>query len=360
MVLKVNGIPYTNFISLQAEVRLDVLCNTFSGVMARTNEQALPFKMQDKCEVLVDGQLIFTGKIEVMAIKYGKDYHYIELAGRDATSDLLDSTIDEMDDLAEGATLKNIIEQVITHLKSPLIVTEDFKVSRFNPDSDIAAPEPGTNAFNFLEPLARQRQVLLTSNAQGNVVLARGSGVVQENARIQSVIRSNPNSVNNNVLEVDASYDNTGRYNLYKISGYGNPSALGDTGSIDLGPVVEQSGRTIDKEMNIGRQLVLSAESTLTDDDSFNRATWEANIRRARGRVYNATVKGYSIGGNIWQINRLIPVDDDFADIHGKMLINSTLFTFDKTKGSRTRLMFMEPDTFTLVLDKAVAGEEFF
>ena len=360
IILKVNGVPYDNFISLNCTVRLDVLCNTFGGLMARDLNEPLPFRIGDKCEIEVDGTKVFTGTIELMTINYDEDSHTIELSGRDNTSDILDSSIDELSDIREGAPFKSIIEQVIKHIGSSVQVVEEFVAAPFNPINDIAAPEPGENAFEFLEKLSRQRQVLLTSDGDGNVVITRSSGQSQTSTKLQNILPGESNSFNNNILKSNVSYDNTGRYNLYRLTGQGNPSALGDTGAPDLDPVITRGGGVRDPEIRPGRQLVISAESAFTNDDNFNRAAWEANIRKARGRLYSPTVEGFSADGDLWRINRIISVVDVFAGIEDRMLINATTFKFNLEEGQTTELTLVEPDAYTLELEEPVSGDGFF
>jgi len=360
LVIEVNGDPYGNFISGEVEIRLDVLCNTFNFVISRSRLQPLPFRVGDPCKIRVNGQLVLTGTIELMTVSFAEETHTIELAGRDNTSDILDSSIDELSDIEEGPTLKSIIEQVIAHIGSSLKVVQGTEVQKFNPINDIASPEPGDNAFDFIEGLARQRQVLLTSNGEGNIVITQGVADLLQNARVQNLI----GAVGNNVKSATVSYDNTGRYNLYRLTSQGNPSALASTGETDLDSIISRGGGALDDEVKAGRQLVLSAESSFSDDDSFDRAKWEANIRRARGRLYTVNFKGYTIdgsleGSNIWIINKLVPISDDFAGIFGKMLINSVVFSVDDNSGSISKITFVEPDSYTLALEEPVSGEGF-
>lgn len=360
MVIEVEGNPYDNFISGEVQIRLDVLCNTFSLVMARSNSQPLPFKVGSECKILINNVLVLTGVIELMTVEYEDVSHTIELAGRDNTSDLLDSSIDELSDIAEGPTLKSIIEQVITNIGSSILVVEGTDTIKFNSVNDIASPESGDNAFTFVEGLARQRQVLLTSNGEGNVVITQGVADRLAGARIQNII----GALDNNVKSSTVSYDNTGRYNLYKLTGQGNPSALVNAGDTDLDTIVNRGGGTSDTEIRKGRQLVLSAESSFSDDDSFNRAKWEANIRRARGRLYTVRLFSYSVSGSlmgtdIWEVNKLVSISDDFAGISGDMLVNSVVFSLDDSGGSISEITFVEPDAYTLALEEPVSGEGF-
>ena len=347
MELEVDGIVYDNFLTGKAEIRLDALCNSFTFTMSRTRESALPFSVGQDCKVRIDGETKVTGSIELMTINYDDSSHRIELSGRDNTSKLLDSSIDELPDLNSPISLKAIIEIVIDHIGAGLTVTDDSGIADFDESEDIVSPEPGDNAFDFIQALARKRQVLLTSDGDGNVVITRSSTNLNPDLKLQNKL----DATDNNIKAGSASYDNTGRFNAYVISSQLNPVALITAGETDLASIVSQSGRTIDTNIPAGRQLVLTSELASGDDTDLNMALWEANVRKARGRLYTATVQAYNIDGTIWAVNELIEIQDDFCGISGNMLSNTVVFSLDETGGEVTELTFVEANSYTLTLE---------
>ncbi len=357
MILEVNGSPYDNFLSGEVDIRLDSLCNTFHFVLARSQDSALPFNVGDTCKVKVNNILVLTGHIEALSVAYDSTTHSIEIAGRDKTSDLLDSSINEMDDIENKPTLKAIIERVIENIQSDLQVVEGSNIDEmfdeeFGFDS-VSAPEPGTNCFSFLEPLAKQKQVLLSSNADGNVLLTQGSTEKLGNAKLQNAF----NSSDNNILSGNVSYDNTQRYRIYGFINEKNPSALGDDGTTDLDAIVTVRGGTIDASIRIGRQLILNTEEQMDGEETFNRSQWEANIRKVRGQLYTVTTNGYAYdgvkeGSNIWEINKLVSVVDVFANVDGELLINDIHFRLSEKEGEITRIGLVPSNAYTLALDE--------
>ena len=177
MKLEVNGTPYEHFTSASAEIRLDALSNTFSFTAVSTEKTPLPFKGGEPCRVLVDDEAVVTGFIEIVSGSHDAGSHTINIQGRDKTGDLLDSNIGSLSDLKETITLKAIIEKVVANIGTTLTVIDEANPDPFNPAEDIQAPEPGDNAFQFLEALARKRQVLLTSNGDGNIVISQSPGI---------------------------------------------------------------------------------------------------------------------------------------------------------------------------------------
>ena len=348
ILLEVNGQQYTQFESANVNIRLDVLTNTFEFSATSDNGNPLPFKGGEECKITIQDQQVLTGFIEVVNVSYSATSHNIKLIGRDKTADLLDSTLDAFSDLVAPITLKQIIERVISELNLNIEVIDETNSEPFNEAEDIIAPEPGQNAFEFIEIYSRKRHVLLTSNGKGDVVITDSSGVF-----IDAPIRHRLNTNENNVISADVSYDTTGRFNLYKFASSLNPIALNVSGETELDNVVNQKGQEIDSEIRIGRQLILISENPYSDSQNIDRAIWEANIRKARGRLYRVQLNGFvTPSGNIWDINKIVSVVDDFADINAKMLINAVNFNFDLSIGSQTNIELVDQNAYTLTLNE--------
>ena len=350
MDLEVAGVQYSNFTTASCEIRLDALSNTFNFTATAPDGQPLPFKGGDACKVVIEGETILTGFIEVINVNYSASDHNITISGRDKTADLLDSSIDSINDIrAENLTLKSLIEKIIGQLGLDVQVIDEVEPEPFSETEDIAAPEPGDNAFEFIEKYAKKRQVLLTSNGDGDIVISTNWGQTAEGA-VQHIIGAD----DNNVLSADFSYDTTGRYNVYKITSGMNPIALNLAGETENESVVNQKGSVIDSDIRSGRQLIIMSENPFSDEPCEKRAKWEADIRRARGLVYSATVPGFRVGGDsgdMWRINRVYQIIDDYVGKVEPMLCNSVVFNYDADNGRTTTLGFVGRNAYTLFID---------
>lgn len=356
MKLEINGIQYSNFVSASCTIQLDALSNTFSFEAALPEGEPLPFKGGDPVKVLVDDELVLTGNIEIIEVDYDADDHTITVSGRDKTGDLLDSTLNADPDLiGENLTLKGVIEAVIKNIGSDIKVIDNVNPRPYDLTEDIASPESGDNAFAFIEKFSRKRQVLLTSDADGNVVIEKNTGQTAEGG-IQHIIGAD----DNNVMSSTFRFDTTGRFNVYKFDSQLNPVALDNAGDTDLASLVNQSGRVSDDDIRVGRQLVLVAESPFSSTFDEARAKWELDIRRARGLIYSAVVPGFRVGvdtGNLWTTNRLYQIVDDYLGKSEPMLANSTTFTLDLTNGRQTTIGFVDEKAYTLSLKKPNTSE---
>lgn len=349
MMLEVGGIRYDNFISAQCDLRLDSLADSFNFEAVNPDGAELPFKGGELCRIYVDGELVLTGHIEIVAVIYNGDDHTINIQGRSKPADLLDSTLGIFDDvLGEALTLKSLIEKVIEHLSLDLTVVDEAKPEPFNGAEDLAAPEPGDSAFQFIEKYSRKRQVLLTSSPDGNILITTNSGI-NATGKLQHIIGAK----DNNILSSSFSYDTTGRFNAYRISSQLNPIPLNLTGGSDLVPLVNQGGGVFDSDIRASRQLVIVAEAPFSDKDCEARAKWEADIRKARGLLYTATVPYFREGGQtgeLWKLNRIYQVVDDFIGKIEPMLCNSVTFSLDNDSGRNTTIGLIGRNAYLLSL----------
>ena len=346
MIIEVNGIEYSGWTSAHAKVRLDALSNTFHFDATAQDGLPLPFRGGEACSVLVDGERILTGHIEQVSVTGDSDDHTINVDGRDKTGDIVDSKIGSLSDIRPPITLKAIIELVAKHIGGDVAVKDEVGTPAFEKVEDLAAPEPGQDVWDFIQSLARKRQVLLTSNADGDIVIARSSGV-----EVEATLQNRVNDNTNNVLTYAVSYDTTRRHHLYKMIGQLNPIAVTQAATTENEAVVNQNRSVFDEEIRAGRQLALVMENA--GSDPLDRAKWEMNIRKARGRVYSVTVHGFrNQTGNLWNVNELVTVNDEYAGIESRMLVNSVEYALNLDGGKQTTLSLLEKNAFTLELEE--------
>lgn len=369
ITLEVGGDVYTGFVEASVTQSLADVANTFSFQASAPDGLPLPFKGQEACKVYVDGLLKLTGSIELINIDGDGDTHTITLAGRDKCGDLIDSMLGSMEDFQGVLSLKSICERVIAHLGLSIKVIDLANPGTFDAAVDVTSPDPGEFAMDFLEPLARKRQVLLSSNAEGDLEIIRAvtanpfASFSTSGAGPYLHHRVGDVENRNNVLSYGLSRDFTGRYNSYKtVSSMSVVAASLEQAQIAvLGPSAQymssQLTQILDTEIRKGRQHVLVDESYIPKGDTPARAQWERDIRKARGNVYGASVHGYSSqDGFHWHPNALVSVLSEYAGINDKMLVNSV--TFDQSPDTRTTLALIDRDAYTLALAEPVEEEE--
>ena len=370
--IEVGGVQYDSFVEGSVEIRLDSLASSFSFDTSSKDAKPLPFLGGEACEVFADGECVLTGFIEKVAGSGNPESHVISISGRDKPADIIDSTLDSkapngevFSDLRPPITLKTVIERTIASLgaapgqagSAEISVVDEVIPDPFNEAEDLISPEPGDNAFEFIEKWARKRQVFLTSNGDGDVVIARGS-----ETQIDAFLIHRVNSDDNNVISWSVDYDLTTRFNRYKMPSQRNLIALILAGITDFSTIVEQGGgenEVKDEDIRKGRQMIIVPETNSSDSESRKRAEWERNIRKARSRIYSAVVDGYrNQTGELWRVNQLVRVEDVFAGINSVMLVNSVIYGLTEDEGSTTSLSLVNRDAYTLEIAEPSEDDE--
>lgn len=360
MKLEVNGVQYENFVDANARVSMQDFGSTFTFIAASSNGSLLPFKGGEDCNILVDGEKIITGTIEVVDIDYDSSSHIITVSGRGKCADFADSYIDNISDLDASNSLSDIVKKIVSSIPDLNIsVISNFTDSTFNKAEDILSPAVSENCFDFIDSVCRRKQVLVIENADGNILLTRASDDIY-NLPLKNVIGAN----DNNVLSARVRYDYSGLFRTYKVKSQSNPSALTLGAKFGVVDVVDNNGLFDDVRNKKGRQFVVVSEQNASNLTASERAKWEADIRRSRSRKYTAVVQGYSNGGEIWYPNKLVRIIDDFAGIDSRMLLVDVEYSQKIEEGSKTILTFAEEGSFKLQLSNVQTrgeknGEEF-
>lgn len=350
LLIEVNGTQYSNFKSASVRLQLDAIAGNFDFVAVSKKTEPLPIKLNDECSIIVDDEKVLTGFVESVDVDYDATSHSINITGRSKTADIIDSMINSLE-IKPPITLKAVIEKVIVHIGAEIKIIENTTVEKFNSAEDLLSPEIGQNAFEFIEKLARKRQVLLTCNGEGNIVITQSSS---DSAPIglQNIIDGNEN----NIESASVSYDSTERFGKYVSKSQLNLTALNVSGKASSKDIVNQkSSDVIDEQVRQSRQFVIQAESASSDQQNQKRAQWEANIRKTRSIVYSTVFNGFGVNGKIWMPNQLTSIKDEFAGINAEMLLNSVIFSQDGYSAN-TSLAFVEKDAYTLKLNEPIKG----
>lgn len=348
-----NGVPYTDWLSASVTVSLRTLANDFSFTASAVNGFPAP-KKGDEITVRVDGELRLTGTIDEISGTENDTSHTITYSGRDITGDLIDSDIDVIDDIrpSSSLTIKKLIQIIIDHLGLSVNVLDDLRPAPFNKAEDIIAPEPGRNAFDFIMSYARKRQAMVTSTGRGDILITQSqpddSGVTLQ--RLQG-------SDSNNILRHSWQLSDSVRFNKYVRRGQLDPRALNFAGDTSASTVENQSGSAIDADIRRGRQQVKIESESYSASQLKDRATWARQLADAEGIRYSCVVRGHSNPfGEPWEVNTLVQINADTADISRKMLLDTMTFSEGNGQPTITTLEFVEQNVYTI--DEAVTAQK--
>ncbi|KKM97682.1 hypothetical protein LCGC14_1165600 [marine sediment metagenome] len=370
VVIEVNGKQYSGFTGMNATASLRELSRSFVLDAVSDSKQHVPFKRDDKCKIYIGEEKFLTGFVEEITTSGTKSSHKIAIVGRDKLADLVDSRINVLGDLRPPVSLQRCIEHVINHLGLDVKVIDDVggeyvrfyglenwatgfsgKVARelqlFTEAEDLATPEPGGKALDYVMGLALKRHSLLVPTANGDLMVTRASG-----KEIDAAITHIDGDDNNNVLTYTFKDSGLKRFGKYIDISQFNIIAANESGSVTAGKIVDNRGIATDEQVRQTRQLVFESEVASSEGEAQDRSAWELAIRRARGRFYQCNVDGYkNQTGKNWAVGTILPVVDEFVVKGGlkeEMILDKVIFSLDKDSGHSSNLRFVNRDVYQL------------
>lgn len=346
ILINVEGIDFIDFDNIVVNKSMITLGGEFTFTVLSDVSFIFPFNGGEVCTVSIDNEVIITGFIDKITRNYSTGSHTATISGRDRTSDIGDSTLTAIDDLKNiDITLKSLIEYVLKNIGTNIqVIDETGGIKSFNKAEDVISVEPGDNAFEFINKWARKRQVLLTSNSEGNLIITKNVNA-KESQTFQNIA---DNALSNNILTGSIDTDISDRFFTYQVV-----SQPASSSSFTFGPkdTAGTEGLFIDETQRSGRQIVIVSETPSSKPELDDRAKWEADMRRSQSNQIRITVQGHSNDlGQTYKLNKLVTVVDDFLGIDDAFLIEEITYTMDNNSGNLTEFKLVDKDSFTLVL----------
>lgn len=304
-------------------------------------QKSFPFNKGDECIIRINDQKLITGYVNEVSGAYSAENFSMSVYGRDKTQDLVDCAINGNLDLKSPVSLKSIIEKVLSlNNINDILVIENDATSQFSKSEIVGIANKGETAFEVIERCCRKKQVLFTTNEDGDIVLTRASS-----SQYPVMLKNETGANDNNIVEASFSDADSERYNLYLVYTQGNLFS----GIADLG-LKSKKGQAVDSNIRSTRILEINSNISSDIQTNRNRAIWESNIRRARGFQYNCRVRGYFLHpllDTILSPNKVITVKDDMFGINADLLIKSCNYV-KSSSGSYTDLELVNKNSYTL------------
>lgn len=377
VTLQANGNKYDNLLSFRITKNIEDLSGTFE-VMATSTDDYInnPIEPQDPVVIAIDDEPVISGFADEVEVNYSTDGHTIRIVGRDKTSDFIDSTLD-------GKTFNPPIgfEQLLTQLLTLVgytvvspnkkiglglsnlqnqisIINNYGAIANFTTAEGIQLRHSET-AYNLIKRCAEKRQLVLNSDGDGNIVIAKigdeQSLTILQNVKAVSIFPNNIKSAKVKRAFQDRFYKYTVKSMTTEGTNAGGVLYEGDNQTDPLANnSTPQVGVAYDSEIRPSRKLTLIGSTAMTASDCKKRAEWEANIRKTQGFSYECEVFGFRQNLNpsllvnpLWMPNQLVYVLDEFAGIDNELLIKSVEFTQDLQKGSTTKLELVDKLAYT-------------
>lgn len=332
--LKVDGAFYGGWTKVRVTRSIEQLAGTIELEVTERwpgQPKASPLRPGQACQMLLDGEPVVTGYIDTVAPEYDADSHTIRVTGRDKTADLVDCSAIHKTGQWQAARLDQLARDLVKPFAGLKVVVEADVGAAFSPSYNI---NEGETVFECLDRAARQRAVLLTSNANGDLVITR-AGDKKLAVRLEEGV---------NIKGARGEFSWAERFSAYTIKAQAKPSD-----EFNGEPAAQVSASAKDDVISRYRPLVVLAEEHGDGVSASQRATWERNVRMGRGNRGTITVQGWrQPGGSLWQPNALVRVRSPLLWLDADMLIVGCTWTLDE-RGTQTELSIARREAFDLV-----------
>lgn len=326
--LTVRGKQFTGWKVAYVSKSLLQVAGTFGFSATNTfayKPKSWNLRLGDSCKVKIGDQLMITGSIEDMPISYDKETHTIQVAGRDATGDLVDCSHVDLPNEYLGQT----VAEIIVSLCDPFgisVVIDDTAAEAAAANVEDFEYDQGT-VFEEISKLCRKKAILPVSYGDGKLTLTRvGSSHTKDSLTLGVNIKAG-------VLD----QSDRDRYSYYIVKGQGKDAPYSDWED------------DVMKDKDIYRPLIILAENEDSIAECRDRAEWESRVRAGQSRKIQYEVQGWTqSNGVVWPLNSLVRVKDVFFGIDDTMLISDLQFNINNESGTTTKIGLVFPETFEL------------
>lgn len=320
-----TGVVITRALKAVAgEIRLSITRN-WKQAKVISIERGLPIKIE------IGGERVATGYITERVPSYDSKLVRYELICHDKTIDLVECSVVHASGQWNNITLDAIAKEVCQPFGIDVVVEVDvgeaFATVRL---------EQGETAFELIERLARQRGVLLTSNAYGNLVITQASTEVLDVSLELGV----------NIRAARGRFSDRDRHSEVIVKGDGM-SMSSDNPAETGGKQVTQ----YDEAVSRYRPRIVIMEEPFTVEGASRRGAWQIANGVAKSNTSEITVTGWRMGkdfsGALWPLNKRIRVKDDFQQLDDILLISSISLT-ENEDGRVTIISVVPPESMAV------------
>ncbi|EBG0124369.1 phage tail protein [Salmonella enterica subsp. enterica] len=333
--LFIGGGIFSGWVSVSVRRSLEHLAGSFELELMMPGQSlpdsitpGLPLKLQ------INGVTVITGYLDTVKHKITATSYKISITGRDKTGDLVDCSA-----VFKGSQWHNrTLEQIAGDLCKPFGIRVIWQVS----DATAAKPfatftlQLSETVSDALTRAARQRGVLATSNADGDLVFTQAGNQQTDTLELGK-----------NLLDADFTDDWRNRYSEYLVKGHGGGGGhRGEAKAAAL--LAAPKGQTADKAVTRYRPKVILADHKITADGARQRAIREERRAIARSERFVATAKDwFRENGALWDVNMLTRVVAPRVNVDMRdLLICQVEFTLNAKEGEVTRLTLAPRDGF--------------
>lgn len=321
VTLTVNGQDYAGWKSVRIEAGLERVARSFELSVTDhwpgSAEQTRRIKPGDLCEVRIGDDLVCTGYVDATPINYDAGAITVMIRGRSKTADLVDCSASNSGGQFKGQKAEAIAGKLAAQYGLDVVTEVDTGAPLTDHQN-----QQGESAFESLDRIAKQRQLLMTDNAAGALVMASpGSGGRAQTALV----------LGQNVLSASAGFDYSEVYSHYQVKGQvGKGGADADWGDNSAAQAAQSFGAATDNSIKRRRVLIVRQTGQADAATCKQRAAYEQQVRAAKAGEIRYKVAGWrQADGSLWRPNQTVRVTDAIMQIDIDLLISEVIYTLD-------------------------------
>ena len=286
-----------------------------------------PFQYQE-CKVKIDGETIITGNIDVPSFDFNTGGKNVNIQGRSKTGVLIDCSYDGSSYQFRNMTLKDIAYQVCLPF--------GINVNCLNNSGNIAEAilEPGQTPFEFLSGLAQANSLLISNDANGNLLIYKPD---ISQAPVQNIIEGKDNFISGS-----SSFDGQARFSKIKMN-------VQQDGANNI------QGIALDSFITKYRPIIINGSET--DGANVTKAAeWKRAQMLASSFGISVVMAGFRTpSGLLYSPGQIVTLKSPALHIYKEtsFLIAEPNFTID-TSGKITQMRLVFPATYTGEMPKVM------
>lgn len=289
--LYVSGKIYTGWKSTETYLDLESLSHYTSLECAYTEKDDVTIRNGEKCELKIDNELVLTGYIDRLENSITGDSFNLHIEIRSKTADLVDCSAGYQQ--IQNRDAKSIAEE----LCKPFDITVVWDTEQ-EPRKITWKIEPMDTVFDVLRMIARECNLILTTNNKGEVVFTEAG-----TKNVGTLV------LGKDLLSFKYTDDWTARFSDYICCG-DNQSYRDDWIGGSQSVVKKGNVKTTvkDEEINRYRPILMMTDDVASGQNTRAMAEFERNRSISMGKVMTVRIRGWRNNDTLWQINECLDV----------------------------------------------------
>ncbi|PWD89603.1 hypothetical protein DC081_09135 [Ignatzschineria cameli] len=327
--LYVGGGIYTGWKGVEIYLDLETLAHYASLQCAYTIQDGVTIQNGEECELKINGELVLTGYIDRTEHSVQGDSFDLNIEIRSKTADLVDCSAgyNQIKDRSAQAVAEEICK--------PFGIQVKWESQR-SPKQITWKIEPADTCFDVLTMIARECNMILTTNGAGDVVFTDAG---TENVGTLTLGKE--------ILSLSVVDDWSDRFSDYICVG-DNQSYRDDWIGGDETVIKKGSVRTTikDEEINRYRPTMLMTDDVANGQNTKEMAEFERDRAISLGKEITVRVRGWYHLIGLWEINKRLNIMALPIIVAEDWLITSTTLLLNHDDGYVAELHVAPPEGY--------------